>query len=92
MFLLPETENFREIFHKICIAKILLAPKPSGVAKFCECELPWGRGTTGEKKKAAKLKQKHVLQRYASTDDLQYKKKLYFVTMQTVKDDRIVLP
>jgi len=33
-------ENFREIFHEIRIAKVLLTPKPRGVAGFRECELP----------------------------------------------------
>jgi len=33
-------KNFSGLFHEIGIAKVLLTPKPCGVAKFCECELP----------------------------------------------------
>ena len=48
--------NCREIFHKICIAKVLLTPKPRGVAKFRECQLPYrAEILRREKKQVAQL-------------------------------------
>jgi len=38
------------------IAVVFLTPKPRGVAKFRECQLPWGGDSTTEKEKRSEAK------------------------------------
>ena len=65
-------KNFRGLFHKIGIAKVLLTRKPRGVVNSRKCELPSYRRAEilRWEKKGSKIKQKLVLRLYASTDDL----------------------